>query len=108
MEPGAYQATTRPANAPKTTKPSRTRIKPRPGTQPDLHEKSGLRVHIALVAAHMEAVALGTVPKETLAWMLDVKPEEIDMNSSRHSGVNLDDLATELGLGARAGNIVFR
>jgi len=56
----------------------------------------------ALVAAHMEAVALGTVPKETLAWMLDVTPEEIEVHPPQSSSLNLDDLAAELGLTAGA------
>jgi transcriptional regulator with XRE-family HTH domain len=55
-----------------------------------------------LVAAHMEAVALGTVPKETLAWMLDVTPEEIEVHPPQSSSIDLDDLAAELGLAAGA------
>jgi len=53
----------------------------------------------ALIAAHMEAVALGKVPKGTLAWMLDVKPEDIDVHPAESQRTNLDDLAVSLGLG---------
>lgn len=56
----------------------------------------------ALIAAHMEAVAVGKVAKETLAWMLDVSPEEIDVHPPQPTGLNLDDLAAELGLAAGA------
>lgn len=56
----------------------------------------------ALIAAHMEAAAMGKVAKETLAWMLDVSPEEIDVHPPQSTSVNLDDLAAELGLAAGA------
>lgn len=78
------------------------------GTNPSpTHWRRPLRVHIALVAAHIEAVALGTVSKETLAWMLDVNPEEIDVHPPQPAGVNLDDLEPNLALAARAGTIAF-
>jgi transcriptional regulator with XRE-family HTH domain len=56
----------------------------------------------ALIAAHMEAAAMGKAPKETLAWMLDVSPEEIDVHPPQPTGIDLDDLAAELGLAAGA------
>lgn len=56
----------------------------------------------ALIAAHVEAVATGKVAKETLAWMLDVAPEEIDVHPPQSTSVDLDDLAAELGLAERA------
>lgn len=56
----------------------------------------------ALIAAHMEAAAVGKVAKETLAWMLDVSPEEIDVHPPQSTSVNLDELAAELGLAAGA------
>lgn len=56
----------------------------------------------ALIAAHMEAAAMGQAPKETLAWMLDVSPDEIDVHPQQPTGVDLDDLAAELGLAAGA------
>lgn len=56
----------------------------------------------ALVAAHMEAVALGTAPKETLAWMLDVDPDEIDVHPPQARSIDLDELAASLGLAAEA------
>lgn len=53
----------------------------------------------ALIAAHMEAVALGKIQKGTLAWMLAVKPEDIDVHPAQAQSVDLDDLAASLGLG---------
>ncbi len=55
----------------------------------------------ALVAAHIEAVALGTVPKETLAWMLDVDPGEIEVHPPQSRSVDLDEFAASLGLAAK-------
>ena len=55
-----------------------------------------------LVAEHMEAVAVGKVPKETLAWMLDVDPESIEVHPPQTKGVDLDGLAASLGLAAKA------
>ncbi|MGO4145729.1 ImmA/IrrE family metallo-endopeptidase [Paenarthrobacter sp. YAF11_1] len=56
----------------------------------------------ALVAAHMDAVAVGEAPKETLAWMLDVDPEGIEVHPPQTDAVDLDDLAATLGLAAKA------
>lgn len=56
----------------------------------------------ALIAAHVEAVTLGKVPKETLAWMLDVSPEDIDVHPPQSNSLDLDGLAAELGLAAEA------
>lgn len=55
----------------------------------------------ALIAAHMEAASTGKVAKETLAWMLDVSPEEIEVHPPQSASVNLDDMAAELGLVAK-------
>ncbi|MBT2550967.1 ImmA/IrrE family metallo-endopeptidase [Arthrobacter sp. ISL-65] len=56
----------------------------------------------ALIAAHVEAVTMGKVPKETLAWLLDVSPDEIDVHPPQSTSIDLDDLAAELGLAAGA------
>lgn len=54
----------------------------------------------ALIAAHMEAVAIGKAPKETVAWMLDVAPDDLDVHPIQSQPVDLDDLAASLGLAA--------
>lgn len=56
----------------------------------------------SLIAAHMDAVALGKAPKETLAWMLDVDPESIEVHPPQTQVLDLDDLAASLGLAAKA------
>lgn len=55
----------------------------------------------SLVAAHMEAVEGDKAPKETLAWMLDVDPDQIEIQAPKPSTIDLDDLAATLGLAAR-------
>ena len=56
----------------------------------------------ALVAAHMDAVAVGMAPKETLAWMLDVAPESIEVHPPQTDAVDLDAVAASLGLAVEA------
>ncbi len=52
-----------------------------------------------LLLRHEEGVTTGRLAKNTLAWMLAVSPEQIAVPEPTNSGgVDLDDLAAELGL----------
>lgn len=56
------------------------------------------RIPLSLQQAHIEAIATGRLGKETLAWLLQVDPEALEVDSPAIPEVDVDDLAEALGL----------
>jgi Zn-dependent peptidase ImmA (M78 family) len=56
------------------------------------------RFPIALQEAHLRGIAAGTLGRGTLAWMLGIDPESLDVDAPTPPEVNIDDLAGALGL----------
>ena len=46
----------------------------------------------------MKLVATGAISKDTLAWMLGIEADSLEVDSPEIPEVDVDDLATALGL----------
>ena len=56
------------------------------------------RFPLSLQEAHLELIASGAVSKATLAWMLGIDADSLDVDAPEIPEVDVDDLATALGL----------
>lgn len=56
------------------------------------------RFPIGLQEAHLDAVATGRIGKETLAWMLGVQPDELEVEAPPPESMSTEELAAALGL----------
>lgn len=56
------------------------------------------RIPEPLVSAHLDGIAEGRLNKGTLAWLLEVDPEDIDVDEPEHEPVSGDELMAALGL----------
>jgi Zn-dependent peptidase ImmA (M78 family) len=57
----------------------------------------------SLIRAHIEGIAEGKVGKRSLAWMLEVSPDDLDLDepvieAEREGGLSVDDFAAAMGL----------
>ncbi|WP_194410046.1 ImmA/IrrE family metallo-endopeptidase [Microbacterium cremeum] len=55
------------------------------------------RFPLELQAAHVELISQGRLPKATLAWMLDVDEDEIEIDEPDTPDADIDELARALG-----------
>ncbi|MFH8252908.1 ImmA/IrrE family metallo-endopeptidase [Microbacterium sp. B2969] len=55
------------------------------------------RFPLELQAAHIELISQGRLPKATLAWMLDVDEDEIEIDEPDTPDADIDELARALG-----------
>ncbi|MCM3883985.1 XRE family transcriptional regulator [Frankia sp. R82] len=55
------------------------------------------RFPLELTEAHLAGIATGALGKETLAWMLGVDPDEVEVDMPSAPEVNVDDLVEVLG-----------
>ncbi|WP_163549268.1 helix-turn-helix domain-containing protein [Candidatus Frankia nodulisporulans] len=55
------------------------------------------RFPLELTEAHLARIATGALGKETLAWMLGVDPDEVEVDTPSVPEVNVDDLVEVLG-----------
>jgi IrrE N-terminal-like domain len=63
-----------------------------------MEQASQRRFPLSLQEAHLERVALGAIGRVTLAWMLGIDPAALEVDSPELPEVDVDDLATALGL----------
>ncbi|EFC83117.1 ImmA/IrrE family metallo-endopeptidase [Parafrankia sp. EUN1f] len=63
-----------------------------------MDEATQRRIPLALQHAHIEAIAAGRLGKGTLAWLLGVDPEALEVDTPSVPEVDVDDLAEALGL----------
>jgi Zn-dependent peptidase ImmA (M78 family) len=63
-----------------------------------MDEAAQRRFPVSLQEAHLNRVASGAIGRATLAWMLGVDPETLDVDSPEIPEVDADDLAAALGL----------
>jgi transcriptional regulator with XRE-family HTH domain len=63
-----------------------------------MDEASKRRFPLSLQEAHLKLVESGEIGKATLAWMLGIDATTLEVDSPEIPEVNVDDLATELGL----------
>jgi hypothetical protein len=53
---------------------------------------------MSLQEAHLGLIASGAVSRGTLAWMLGIAADSLDVDAPEIPEVDVDDLATALGL----------
>ena len=63
-----------------------------------MDEASQRRFPLSLQEAHLERVASGAIGRATLAWMLGIDAESLEVDSPEIPEVDADDLAAALGL----------
>jgi len=63
-----------------------------------MDEAAQRRFPLALQEAHLKQVEDGVIGKATLAWMLDVDPAELEVDSPEVAQADADELASALGL----------
>jgi hypothetical protein len=63
-----------------------------------LDAASQRRFPLSVQEAHLELIASGAVSRATLAWMLGIDADSLDVDAPEVPEVDVDDLATALGL----------
>lgn len=63
-----------------------------------MNSASQRRFPVALQSAHLERIAAGGLGKATLAWMLDVEPDALEVDSPEPFTVTADEFAAAMGL----------
>lgn len=62
-----------------------------------MDEAAARRFPIKLQTAHIALIEQGKLPKTTLAWMLDVDPEDVEIEGPDEPAPDIDELARLLG-----------
>lgn len=63
-----------------------------------MDEAAQRRFPLSLQEVHLKLVASGAISKDTLAWMLGIEADSLEVDSPEIPEVDVDDLATALGL----------
>lgn len=63
-----------------------------------MEQSAARRFPLHLLETHLDRVASGAIGKNTLAWMLGINPDELEVDAPAPVPVDVDELAVALGL----------